>query len=90
MLTSAGCHHQAGAGDHSSSGHARDAMAPGGGRITIETANKWLDDRTAKERDLPPGKYVSLCVSDTGAGMTGDVIESGPFYDLRFRLPIRR
>ena len=39
--------------------NARDAMAPNGGRITIETANKWLDDRAAKERDLPPGQYVS-------------------------------
>jgi CheY-like chemotaxis protein len=65
--------------------NARDAMAPSGGRITIETANKWLDDRTAKERDLPPGQYVSLCVSDTGAGMTGDVIEKifDPFFTTK-------
>ena len=51
--------------------NARDAM-PEGGRITIETANKWLDDRAAKERDLPPGQYLSLCVTDTGTGMTPD------------------
>jgi signal transduction histidine kinase len=62
--------------------NSRDAMAPNGGRITIETANKWLDDRAAKERDLPPGQYVSLCVSDTGAGMTAEVIEKifDPFF----------
>ena len=37
-----------------------------GGRMTIETANKWLDDRAARERDLPPGQYMSICVTDTG------------------------
>jgi signal transduction histidine kinase len=65
--------------------NARDAMAPNGGRITIETANKWLDDRAAKDRDLPPGQYISLCVSDTGVGMTGDVIEKifDPFFTTK-------
>jgi signal transduction histidine kinase/PAS domain-containing protein len=65
--------------------NARDAMAPNGGRITIETANKWLDDRAAKERDLPPGQYVSLSVSDTGTGMTADVIEKifDPFFTTK-------
>jgi PAS domain S-box-containing protein len=64
--------------------NARDAM-PEGGRITIETANKWLDDRTAKERDLPPGQYLSLCVTDTGTGMTPDVITRAfdPFFTTK-------
>ena len=52
--------------------NARDAM-PHGGRITIETANKWIDERTARERDLTPGQYLSLCVTDTGEGMTPEV-----------------
>ncbi|WP_348645177.1 PAS domain S-box protein [Methylobacterium sp. BTF04] len=52
--------------------NARDAM-PRGGRITIETANKWLDERGARERDLVPGQYLSLCVTDTGEGMTTEV-----------------
>ena len=52
--------------------NARDAM-PGGGRIVIETANKWLDARVARECDVPPGQYLSLSVGDTGTGMTPEV-----------------
>jgi PAS domain S-box-containing protein len=64
--------------------NARDAM-PDGGRITIETANKWLDERAARERDLPPGQYLSLCVSDIGTGMTPDVIARAfdPFFTTK-------
>jgi PAS domain S-box-containing protein len=64
--------------------NARDAM-PGGGRLTIETANKWLDDRGGSERDVPPGQYVSLCVSDTGDGMTPDVAKRAfdPFFTTK-------
>ncbi|AWN41578.1 PAS domain S-box protein [Methylobacterium durans] len=64
--------------------NARDAM-PEGGRITIETANKWLDDRAAHEHDLPPGQFLSLCVTDTGTGMTPDVIARAfdPFFTTK-------
>ncbi len=64
--------------------NARDAM-PDGGRLTIETANRWLDIRAAKERDLSAGQYISLCVSDTGTGMPPDVIERAfdPFFTTK-------
>ena len=64
--------------------NARDAM-PGGGRLTIETANRWIDARTARERELDAGQYVSLCVSDTGTGMTPEVIAKAfdPFFTTK-------
>lgn len=63
----------------------RDAMAPDGGRLTIETSNKWLDDRASKTRDLPPGQYVSLCVTDTGTGMPPEVQAQAfdPFFTTK-------
>ncbi len=63
----------------------RDAMAPGGGRLTIETANRWLDDRSARERDMPPGQYVSLSVTDSGTGMSPEVIAHAfePFFTTK-------
>jgi PAS domain S-box-containing protein len=64
--------------------NARDAM-PEGGKLTIETANKWLDERAAKEREIPPGQYVSVCVTDTGVGMTPEVAARAfdPFYTTK-------
>jgi CheY-like chemotaxis protein len=64
--------------------NARDAM-PEGGRITIETANRWLDDRGARERDLSPGQYLSICVTDTGTGIPKDIAERifDPFFTTK-------
>jgi PAS domain S-box-containing protein len=64
--------------------NARDAM-PDGGRITVETANAWVDQATARERDMPAGEYVAVCVSDTGCGMPPDVLSRAfdPFYTTK-------
>jgi signal transduction histidine kinase/CheY-like chemotaxis protein len=64
--------------------NARDAM-PDGGKLTIETANRWLDARAGRERDLPPGQYVSVCVSDNGTGMSAEVVERAydPFFTTK-------
>ena len=64
--------------------NARDAM-PDGGLLTIETGNKLLDHRDAQQRDLSPGQFVRVCVSDTGTGMTKSVIERAfdPFFTTK-------
>jgi PAS domain S-box-containing protein len=64
--------------------NARDAM-PGGGKITVETANRWIDGRTALVRELSEGQYISVCVSDTGCGMSPDVLARAfdPFFTTK-------
>ena len=64
--------------------NARDAM-PEGGRITIETANKWLDERAARQQDMPEGQYLALSVTDTGSGMPPEVIARvfEPFFTTK-------
>jgi PAS domain S-box-containing protein len=64
--------------------NARDAM-PGGGRITIEAANKRLDQRAARKHDMDPGEYLSVCVTDAGTGMEPQVIERAfePFFTTK-------
>ncbi|RRV81055.1 PAS domain-containing protein [Stutzerimonas stutzeri] len=64
--------------------NSRDAM-PDGGRITIETANRWLGPDAAQAQELPAGQYLSLSVSDTGTGMTPGVMAKAfdPFFTTK-------
>jgi PAS domain S-box-containing protein len=66
--------------------NARDAM-PGGGKLTIETANARLDDASveALAEPLPAGQYVLIAISDTGTGMDKATMEKvfEPFFTTK-------
>jgi CheY-like chemotaxis protein len=65
--------------------NARDAM-PEGGKLTIETCNTHLDDAySAAQRDVTPGQYVCICITDSGTGMPPEVITRAvdPFFTTK-------
>ena len=64
--------------------NARDAMAEGG-QLTIETANAHLDDAYAQENATKPGQYVLIALTDTGSGMSEEVLAKAfdPFFTTK-------
>jgi PAS domain S-box-containing protein len=67
--------------------NARDAM-PRGGRLMVVTSNRYLDaDYAAQHSEVVPGAYVVIEVSDTGSGMTQEVINRifEPFFSTKDR-----
>ena len=65
--------------------NARDAM-PSGGTIKISAKNVVVDENHSRiNMDADPGNYVYLTVSDTGTGMTPDVVDRifDPFFTTK-------
>ena len=65
--------------------NARDAMLAGG-RLGISATNTFVDESYARMNiDAEPGSYVMLSVSDTGSGMSPDVVERifDPFFTTK-------
>jgi PAS domain S-box-containing protein len=65
--------------------NARDAM-PGGGKLTVEALNQTLDHEYSRANpEALPGQYVLICVSDTGTGISKEILSRvfEPFFTTK-------
>jgi PAS domain S-box-containing protein len=65
--------------------NARDAM-PNGGKLTLEALNQELDHHYCRSNpEVSPGQYVLISVTDSGHGMTPDVLARAfePFFTTK-------
>jgi CheY-like chemotaxis protein len=59
---------------------------PNGGKLTVEAANVSVDEEYSRANpEVAPGQYVVICVSDTGTGMTPEVLSHAfePFFTTK-------
>ena len=67
--------------------NSRDAM-PSGGQLVVETGHQhYAPASRSRPRDLEPGDYVTISVSDTGLGMDSDTRDHifEPFFTTKSR-----
>ncbi len=64
--------------------NAAEAM-PAGGKITLSTYNKFLDNTIKLYEEIPPGEYVCISVQDEGVGISSEDIQRifEPFYSKK-------
>jgi PAS domain S-box-containing protein len=64
--------------------NARDAM-PGGGKLTLETANAVIDQAESSDGEAPAGEFVMIAVADGGHGISADIIDRvfEPFFTTK-------
>jgi len=64
--------------------NARDAM-PSGGELTLESSDVELDQAYAEREGIRRGEYVMIAVSDTGDGISEDMLDHvfEPFYTTK-------
>ncbi|WP_283184232.1 ATP-binding protein [Pseudomonas svalbardensis] len=64
--------------------NARDAM-PNGGRLDLQVERYVIDEASSSEKVMPPGTYVSIAVTDSGTGISPDILSRifDPFFTTK-------